>query len=359
MFIRKSKRLSRIVIAALLLTMFGWLLPGNFMVEKANAATTLKNPIIVKDSSMNSGQKVTWDCVYFGSYPQTEVLNENDSEAIYNFEEMNSGEGEDTLEYLKVSASKWKSIVNASYDSNGDATVGSERYRRIKAEDATYAWIIDPDEEYPELKDIYYNWLDTTNYNYFKYEPIKWRVLEVNGSDIFLLAYKGLECHPYNLEYDDITWEKSTIRSWLNGYSASSNLYGKSYTGKGFIDTAFLSSEEKNKIKTTDVVNKDNLQEGAEGGKDTKDKIYLLSESEVYQTEAAKSYGFIESEGDGFESELFDEGRRAVSSTYSTAMGNYIGSCYWWLRSPGYDTRYAAGVDNYGYVYYNGDNVHV
>ena len=337
----KRNRCTRIILAALLLTMFGWLLPGNFTVEKANAATTLKNPIIVKDSSMNSGQNVTWDCVYFGSYPQTEVLNENDSEAIDNFEEMNSGEGEDTLEYLIVSGSKWKSIVDASYDSNGDATVGSERYRRIKATDATYALILDDNED---AKDLYYNWLNTTDYHYFKYEPIKWRVLEVKGSDIFLLADKGLDDQLYNLEDCDITWEKSTLRSWLNGYSASNNLYGKSYTGKGFIDTAFLSSAEKSKIKTTDVVNKNNLQEGTEGGINTKDKIYLLSESEVYGTDDAKSYGFAESD------ETDDEGRRTFASTYSAAMGALIGACDWWLRSPGYYTCDAAHVLYNGYV---------
>ena len=70
MFIRKSKRLPRIVIAALLLTMTAWLLPGELMVENAEATVTLKDPVIVKDSSMTSGQKVTWDCIYFGSYPQ-------------------------------------------------------------------------------------------------------------------------------------------------------------------------------------------------------------------------------------------------------------------------------------------------
>ena len=74
MFIRKSKRTARIVIAALLLTMTAWLLPGDLTVEKADAAVKLKKPVIVEDSSMASGQKVTWDCIYFGSYPQREVV---------------------------------------------------------------------------------------------------------------------------------------------------------------------------------------------------------------------------------------------------------------------------------------------
>ena len=35
---------------------------------------TLNNQAIVKDASMTAGQKVTWDCVWFGSYPQTEIV---------------------------------------------------------------------------------------------------------------------------------------------------------------------------------------------------------------------------------------------------------------------------------------------
>ena len=34
----------------------------------------MNNHVIDKDSSMTAGQKVTWDCVYFGSYPQTEIV---------------------------------------------------------------------------------------------------------------------------------------------------------------------------------------------------------------------------------------------------------------------------------------------
>lgn len=43
---------------------------------KVNAAGNISNPRIVKDSSMEAGQKVTWDCVYFGSYPQSEVTSQ-------------------------------------------------------------------------------------------------------------------------------------------------------------------------------------------------------------------------------------------------------------------------------------------
>ena len=199
MFIRKSKRLPHIVIAALLLTMTTWLLPGEFTVEKAEAAVTLKDPVIVlEDSSMKSGQKVTWDCIYFGSYPQREVIaDESSYDAIY---EGYYNKDTDVIE----DAALFSKLENATgWDSNGDITIDGSKYRRMKNSDATYETL---------GSDYYYNWEDATLYHYFKYEPIKWRVLDVNGSDAFLLADRALDDQQYNKERVSVTWEKSTGR---------------------------------------------------------------------------------------------------------------------------------------------------
>ncbi|MCI6821736.1 MAG: DUF6273 domain-containing protein, partial [Clostridiales bacterium] len=341
MFIRKSKRLPHIVIAALLLTMTTWLLPGEFTVEKAEAAVTLKDPVIVKDSSMKSGQKVTWDCIYFGSYPQREVIaDESSYDAIY---EGYYNKDTDVIE----DAALFSKLENATgWDSNGDITIDGSKYRRMKNSDATYETL---------GSDYYYNWEDATLYHYFKYEPIKWRVLDVNGSDAFLLADRALDDQQYNKERVSVTWEKSTMRSWLNGYGSSENTYGTDYTGSNFINSAFTSSQ-RNAVKTTDVVNDDSIIDGTEGGNDTKDKVFLLSESEVYDTTEAESYGFLKARN------TYDEGRRSRSSTYAKAMGassdrssTYSGNCRWWLRSPGSTTTNAANVYIHGYVDSYGD----
>ena len=50
-------------------------LQGKSLTIPAQAAdVTLKNPRIVPDAGMKAGQKVTWDCIWFGSYPQAEVI---------------------------------------------------------------------------------------------------------------------------------------------------------------------------------------------------------------------------------------------------------------------------------------------
>ena len=325
--------------------MTAWLLPAGLMAEKAEAAVTLKNPRIVEDSSMEAGQKVTWDCVWFGSYPQSEVVCETDSDAIAKLEKMNTNFG---VEYSKVSESIWNSIVNASYDGNGDAKVGSAKYRRIKKGDATYV---------TSGYDNYYEWGDDT-VRYFRYEPIKWRVLNVNGTDAFLLADKALDDQEYNISDTSITWEKCTMRSWLNGYDSSSNSYGRDYTKLNFINFAFTSSERR-AIKTTEVVNDNNIRYSTAGGNDTSDKVFLLSENEVYNSRTALSYGFVKGRHTN------DEGRRCKSSTFAKAMGVRIdtdspsaGNCWWWLRSPGGYANHAAYVDDDGYVYEYGDGVY-
>ena len=89
----------------------------------------------------------------------------------------------------------------------------------------------------------------------------------------------------------------------------------------------------------TEVVNDNNISYGTAGGNDTSDKVFLLSENEVYNTNTAYSYGFTKSYS------KYDEGRRCKSSTFAKAMGvysdtssSYAGNCWWWLRSPGYST---------------------
>jgi len=50
----------------------------------AKAEAALRNPVVVKDSSItNAGQKTTWDCVWFGSYPQTEIVDKAESSEAY------------------------------------------------------------------------------------------------------------------------------------------------------------------------------------------------------------------------------------------------------------------------------------
>ena len=251
----------------------------------------LANPRIVKDARMQSGYKVTWDCIWFGNYPQSEVLN---SDPIFNIlqEELN-------------------------WDSNGDVIVDGNKYRRIKKSDSAAA-----DE-----------------YRYFKYEPVKWRVLSVDGTHALLLSDVILDKQRYHTVDENVTWEISTIRSWLNGYDSSSNRQGIDYRNNNFIDTVFT-AEEKSSIAETTLINENSIDYGTAGGDNTVERLFFLSETEVY-TDTAKSYGF------GSSDNISDEARKSEISNYAERADS---TAYWWLRSPGRSSNSAAYVSSHGYV---------
>lgn len=121
-------------------------------------------------------------------------------------------------------------------------------------------------------------------------EPIKWRVLSVEGNDAFLMADQPLDCRKYSGNQNDFnidvdyelelsaTWEDCSLRTWLN---------------ETFYQDAF-SQEEGEAIQTVTVTNEDNPITGVNGGNDTEDEVYLLSLSEA----AKAAYGFSTNSGE-------------------------------------------------------------
>ena len=149
-------------------------------------------------------------------------------------------------------------------------------------------------------------------------EPIGWRVLEVSDGSALIVSEYALDARAYSEDYESVMWATCTLRRWLNGK---------------FYDTAF-NEEEKGLIALTKVKNADNPKYGTDGGKDTEDRVFLLSleEAEMYFKD--------------------DEDRRAFPTEYAIAQDAYVnddlGTVCWWLRSPGYTSDVAAEVDTDG-----------
>lgn len=194
---------------------------------------------------------------------------------------------------------------------------------------------------------------------YFKVEPIKWRVLTDNYSGKKLLLAENIltanvpycnssiftrtvgsdtNIYPNNYKY-------SQIRAYLNGldyyyYDLTSTETTKKtdYTGKGFLHTAFTQSAQAliaetvvdNSKETTGYSESTYATEYA--CENTTDKIFLLSESEVINSD----YGFA-----AYNSYVKKNRIRFVTD-YAKANYAYQDSTrygyggYWWLRSPFY-----------------------
>ena len=218
-------------------------------------------------------------------------------------------------------------IAGAEAETGMDVWINDTKYRRISNYDVN-----DRDDR----EDV-----GSCSYRYFKWERIKWKVLKNDGKTLFMVADEAIDCKDYNEEYINITWENSTIRSWLNN---------------SFYDTAF-SSREQEAIVTQNVINEDNSFYGTEGGNDTRDKIYLLSIDEVTNEE----YGFCSDYNTSSMS------RRVKMNDYVAArdilgifrnIDEYGDNCWWWLRSPGYDSSTATRIDYEGEVDCYGIYVH-
>lgn len=151
--------------------------------------------------------------------------------------------------------------------------------------------------------------------NSSKKEPIKWRVLSVEGDQALILADKVLDCQPYNKTKGNVTWEDCTLRKWLNN---------------DFLNAAFT-KEEKEAVKTTTVVDNPAPQFGINQESRTEDKLFLLSREDVYN------------EAYGFNSSLWADSSKTRRVNLTAYTKEQLGKAHyllnrgylWCLRAPG------------------------
>ena len=152
-------------------------------------------------------------------------------------------------------------------------------------------------------------------------KPIRWRVLAVKPDEgiALLVVKKCLASRPFHPQTPYPTWEKSDMRTWLNGE---------------FLEAVFT-PQERELLVLTDVPNDaaQDCRNGREGGTTTQDRAFLLSYTEA--RDYFKDY----------------EDRRCSLTLVAKAQGGFAddeGDCCWWLRSPG------SSEDTVGFVSYGG-----
>ena len=224
------------------------------------------------------GEKVykkVGEYIYFGEYPQSlkdedvEITGERNSKGYY--------KGSDGEWYAKIVAYSW---VPGYTFANGSPVINDKTY-------------------------------------YFKVEPIKWRILEIDGENAFLVCENVIE----DRGFTGNDYANSDVRKWLNS---------------DFLNTAFSSSEQE--IILTTKVDNSAASTAQEDNKfaceETNDNIFLLSYKEVSDSKYFSS----------------DEARIRKASDYSKAQG--VDSS-WWLRSP-YMSDYGYGDYMCSCVFKNG-----
>lgn len=161
-------------------------------------------------------------------------------------------------------------------------------------------------------------------------EDIEWLVLEVKDNRMFVISKYALDCQAYHSIEENITWEKCSLRKWLN---------------QTFVNDAFSKQEQK-LIQAVKVTADKNPNYSTDPGADTKDQLFLLSIAEVNQY---------------FQSNIE---RNCAATKFAVKKGaphysiaNPDGDTWWWLRSPGNERIRATTVYYDGEVYEYGSIV--
>ena len=161
-------------------------------------------------------------------------------------------------------------------------------------------------------------------------EDVAWTVLAKEKNRILLISKYALDAASFHNRQEAVTWNNCALRKWLNSK---------------FIETAF-SVKEQEQLVPTFILAQKNPKYETDPGKDTKDRVFLLSIDE------AKQY---------FKS---DAQRKCTPTRYAYQRGvainseNNISTCWWWLRTPGGEPDYAAFVNLQGVIHEYGSNVY-
>lgn len=241
-------------------------------------------PDIKNGDAANTAAK-EWKYIYFGSYPQSEVTDE------------------ETIAAIAEAIEEAFEAGNITYGDQGvDITVDGVQYRRLGT-------------------------------RYFRWDPIKWRVLKDEGETLFVMACRGLDAVEYqpndSVTFSAVTWETSSLRSWMN----------RQFPANAFTD------DEWDDVVAQAVKNASNPDYGTAGGNDTQDKVFALSYDEATNSDL------------GFRSEpkAITTSRMIIPTDYACArrvttyendLLNTEGNKFvmWWLRSPGRYDYYGINV---------------
>lgn len=269
-----------------------------------------------KAKAMDLSSYKVGDLIEFGSYPQSKVTDST------------------LISKLETEGSKYKWVDYNYYAGTGDPSdgnmkpvkemmlykdipYGGNKYRAVKINQyrpKITCYTSSDSNSYQDDNGYYMN-----NVYYFKHEPLKWRVLNVDSglvvcdSIIDSQAYNNYEIYAESENWGDSenkyyasNWENSSIRAWLNN---------------DFYNTAF-SETQQDEIQKVTWENKSAYMSRYDSNP-TSDKITLLSYDDVLNT----SYGFSSSNSN-------DTARYRKGTDYAKCQGLNSGLSDWWrLRS--------------------------
>ncbi len=282
------------------------------------------------------------DIITFGSYPQSEVTKESDSATYAKLE----AASKNWVSYRYYSGNdNYGSMQPGDWMKYADITLGGEKYRAVRfTQYRPYYTEYSSSSGNTQQND---NGYTVNNIYYFKYEPLKWQVLDPKTGLVLSKSIIDSQAYSNTIYRGDTNaygtadfWNNAQHTKYANDYATSSI---RKWLNEDFYNTAFTSTQKQNILPTT----LDNSAYSTDYSKydsvSTTDNVFLLSYSEAQNA----SYGFTNNTDS-------TETRKAVGTDYAKAQGLFVelNKCsYWRLRSAGDDSHSACKVDYDGYVY--------
>ena len=165
-----------------------------------------------------------------------------------------------------------------------------------------------------------------------------WRILDIKDKAALIITSHIIEQRPYHDVYKDITWADCSLRTYLNG-----EFFKR------------LSPADQSRVIPVTNKNPDNQWYGSPGGKDTEDRIFLLSVEEAvckyFGDSSSKLYHPGQNQRYWFQRKDENNVRRMAELEHKP------GRTWWWLRSPGRLSVKAVYIHGDGNIGIQGNNI--
>ena len=279
----------------------------------------------------NFEERKHYENLTYGKYPQSK---ETDADILSNLNQTygdpntQSGSWLSYQYYAESSISSYMYYVDVDIDNDNELDyrgIYFTSYRPIDTTDALGNSSYQYDNGY----------LTNTAY-WFKYEPIKWHVLEHDEDNLFITSEIVLDSQSFYHEVNTQEFEHNSGTGYANNYKLSDI---RTWLNNEFYNSAFMDNRDS-VINTTSVDNSiDSTLDSANPYtcEETEDKLFLLSRYEVSEYLAAKG--------------------QTTGSDYAKAQGLYVAlendNAFWGLRTPyveePYQVRYVTNNGNVSY----------
>ena len=271
----------------------------------------------------------TGDYIYFGSYPQSRVTDTALVSAL-------NSAGGSWVSYGYYSGNNSAGTMKSSdYMKYKDVSYNGEKYRAVTFSNYRPRTTTASFSESNTIQSD--NGYTTGNVYWFKYEPLKWKVLDADEG--LIMCSSIIDSQAYNNCYyctDDSqfnVYSDSAMTNYASDYATSSI---RQWLNDDFYNIAFSSDDKENiKISTLNNDGYYTITGGVISNPDlakfdsasTNDRVFMLSYDEVLNT----SYGFADSY------RTADTARKLSGTDYAYCQGlnTWTSGPEWYHRTPG------------------------